>query len=107
MTASKPLVVIASPSETGHTNHLLPFATHLTKQGYEVHSENAILRADAAFYPVHRVWTDEQMAEIMAIPDQRFIWSLKVVFVDLTPYAMKGFGTYSRNYATNIPPAKS
>ncbi|KAL4882785.1 hypothetical protein BJY04DRAFT_216881 [Aspergillus karnatakaensis] len=97
MTATKPLVVIACPPETGHTNPLLIHATHLVKQGHEVHflagveSENAILRTGATFYPVQRAWRDEMILEMMAIPEgpERFIFGLKKVFVDLTPFAMK------------------
>ncbi|KAL2802748.1 glycosyltransferase family 1 protein [Aspergillus granulosus] len=97
VSTSKPLVVISCPPATGHTNPLLPQATHLIKQGFEVHfiagpeSESAVLKTGAAFYPVHSVWTPEKFEQMFALPEgpERFIFGLKGNFIDTTPGAMK------------------
>ncbi|KAL3441065.1 UDP-Glycosyltransferase/glycogen phosphorylase [Aspergillus insuetus] len=94
---SKPAVVIACPPVPGHTNPLLPHATHLTKRGFEVHfiagpeSESAILKTGAAFYPVQSTWTPEKFTQMFSLPDgpERFVFGLKSHFIDGTPNATR------------------
>lgn len=94
--ASKPIVVISCPPEAGHTNPLLPPATHLVGKGYEVHfiagsqSKDAAEAAGAVFHPVLSVITQEKVERFFNIPDgpERFLYGLKAHFVDLAPNAM-------------------
>ncbi|KAL4792088.1 UDP-Glycosyltransferase/glycogen phosphorylase [Aspergillus venezuelensis] len=82
---AKPFVVIVAPPETGHTTPLLPYAAHLTKQGYEVHmiagfpTEGAIRRTGAEFYLVESTWTPDKYEEMILLPDgpPRLVFGLK------------------------------
>ncbi|PWY75298.1 UDP-Glycosyltransferase/glycogen phosphorylase [Aspergillus sclerotioniger CBS 115572] len=92
-----PLVIIACPPEHGHTLPLLPHATHLSQQGYEVHFiagsalQDAITQTGANFHPVQTVITDEKLEQIRAIPEgpDRLIHAMKVTFLDLIPESSK------------------
>jgi UDP:flavonoid glycosyltransferase YjiC (YdhE family) len=95
--AVKPLIVIACPSAFGHTMPLLPHASNLVKQGYDIHFiggtdfQAAIKKTGAVFYPSENPYTPERFQKLASIPneEERLLWSLKVLFIDTTPQRMQ------------------
>ncbi|RDW67428.1 glycosyltransferase [Aspergillus mulundensis] len=93
----KPIVLFVCPPETGHTNPLLPHATHLVSQGHTVHfiagppSQPAIEKAGATFHALHSVWKPEMFDIMHSFPDEpsRFMYGLKHNFIDLTEPCMR------------------
>lgn len=94
---AKPLIVFACPTAYGHTMPLLPHATHLVKQGYNVSFvggadfEAVIRKTGAAFYPTENPYTPEAFQQFFKIPDEQeaFFWSIKAFFIDTTPERMR------------------
>ncbi|RAK89591.1 MGT family glycosyltransferase [Aspergillus costaricaensis CBS 115574] len=98
---SKPLIVIACATITGHTLPLLPHANELTKQGFDVsfiggpEFETLIRKTGATFYPIEHLYSQESLDYLESIPDRsaRIIWGLKRFFIDLTASRMKSLQT--------------
>ncbi|CAK39187.1 CAZyme family GT1 [Aspergillus niger] len=94
---SKPLIVIACTTIIGHTLPLLPHATALTKQGFDVsfiggqEFETLIRKTGATFYPLKNLYSPESLDYVKTIPDRiaRTVWGLKTYFVDVTASRMK------------------
>ncbi|OJI91486.1 hypothetical protein ASPTUDRAFT_38512 [Aspergillus tubingensis CBS 134.48] len=99
--SSKPLIVIACATITGHTLPLLPHANELTKQGFDVsfiggpEFETLIRKTGATFYPIEHLYSQESLDYLESIPDRsaRIIWGLKRFFIDLTASRMKSLQT--------------
>ncbi|KAL4901174.1 hypothetical protein BDW74DRAFT_187829 [Aspergillus multicolor] len=94
---AKPIVLIICPPEPGHTNPLVPHATHLINRGHKVHfiagpsSQNAIESAGATFHALHSLWKPHMFDEMHSFPDEpsRFIYGMKHNFIDLTEPGMR------------------
>ncbi|PWY64441.1 UDP-Glycosyltransferase/glycogen phosphorylase [Aspergillus eucalypticola CBS 122712] len=99
--SSKPLIVIACTTIVGHTLPLLPHATELAKQGFDVsfiggrEFESLIHKTGATFYPIENLYSLESLEYVETIPDRiaRGIWSLKTYFIDITASRMKSLQT--------------
>ncbi|GKZ30780.1 hypothetical protein AbraIFM66950_010218 [Aspergillus brasiliensis] len=93
----KPLIVIACAPIIGHILPLLPHATELTKQGFDVsficgsEFEMPIRKTGATFYPLEKAYSREKVDYVNTISDlsARIIWSMKTFFIDVTASRMK------------------
>ncbi|KAL4744721.1 hypothetical protein BDW72DRAFT_212252 [Aspergillus terricola var. indicus] len=111
----KPVVVFLCPPETGHTNPLIPHATHLVSRGYEVHfiagpaSENAIHKAGATFHPIHTLWKPEMFEIMHSLPDEpsRFMYGMKHNFIDMTERGMQALSTVLEDIRERYGPGRT
>lgn len=88
----KPLIIFAAPPAHGHTAHLLPHASHLSARGFDVfflagpQFERAVSHTGATFVSTPNTWTDEALAESLAVPEGHtpFLWEQRVLFLNGT-----------------------
>lgn len=89
----KPLLLFAATPVSGHTAPLLPYATRLKEQGYDVffiggaRFGRAIKRTGATFIELEDTWTAEMTATYSAIHGlyEALFWAIKRRFLDSTP----------------------